>query len=347
MKTRCPRTVARALVLTAAVLTCTLPARAQITTGSVAGTVRDAQGGVIPGATVTLVREDQGTRSAPVVTSATHFRGSLYDVERNSDWNSNSKVNKLNGDPKPIAKERDWGFSIGGPVGKPGGDNKVFFFYAHEFQPRTAGNNVVRYRMPTALERQGDFSQSTDNNGNLYPFIKDPLLPGACNATTQAGCFADGGVLGRIPADRLYQTGLNILNQWPQPNLATAPGQAYNFELTRPAESVLSWQPAVRLDYQPTQKLRASFKYSGWQQRNQTINGTLPGFNDTKMQRPVVSSWVATVSYMFNPTTFLEMTYGAARTSWQAAPLPRHPPGRTSVHRRFRWGLRPIDEGRG
>ena len=28
---------------------------------------------------------------------------------------------------------------------------------------------------------------------------------------------------------------------------------------------------------QPTQKLRATFKYSGWQQRNQTINGTLPG----------------------------------------------------------------------
>ena len=255
-----------------------------------------------------------GLQITAVTKSGTnHFRGSLYDVERNSDWNSNSKVNKLNGDPKPIAKERDWGFSIGGPVGKPGGDNKVFFFYAHEFQPRTAGNNVVRYRMPTALERQGDFSQSTDNNGNLYPFIKDPLLPGACNATTQAGCFADGGVLGRIPADRLYQTGLNILNQWPQPNLATAPGQAYNFELTRPAESVLSWQPAVRLDYQPTQKLRASFKYSGWQQRNQTINGTLPGFNDTKMQRPVVSSWVATASYMFNPTTFLEMTYGRSQ----------------------------------
>ena len=31
------------------------------------------------------------------------------------------------------------------------------------------GNNVVRYRMPTALERAGDFSQSTDNNGNPFP----------------------------------------------------------------------------------------------------------------------------------------------------------------------------------
>ena len=255
-----------------------------------------------------------GLQITAVTKSGTNrFRGSVYDVERNSDWNSNSKVNKLNGDPKPVTKERDWGFSIGGPIGKAGGNNKLFFFYAQEFEPRTGGNNVVRFRMPTALERQGDFSQSIDNNGNLYPFIKDPLLTGACDAHNQAACFRDGGVLGRIPADRLYQTGLNILKMWPLPNAAVAPGQSYNYEITRPEESILSWQPAVRVDYQPTQKLRATFKYSGWQQRNQVINGTLPGFNDTKMQRPIVSSWVATTNYTFGPTTFLEATYGRSQ----------------------------------
>src|SRR3982750_2913353 len=153
-----------------------------------------------------------GVQVTAVTKSGTNqFRGSLYDVERDSDWNSNTKGNKLNGDPKPVLKERDWGYSLGGPIGKPGGANKLFFFYSQEFAPRTAGNNIVRYRMPTALERAGDFSQSTDNNGALYPYIKDPLLPGACSATTQAGCFADGGVVGRIPQSRLYQTGLNLL----------------------------------------------------------------------------------------------------------------------------------------
>ena len=255
-----------------------------------------------------------GLQITAVTKSGTNrFRGSLYDVERNSDWNSNSKVNELNGDPKPVSKERDWGFSIGGPVGKPGGNNRLFFFYAQEFSPRTAGNDVVRFRVPTALERAGDFSQTTDNLGNLYRFIKDPNLDGVCSAASQAACFADGGVLGRIPTSRLYQPGLNTLNLWPLPNTASAPGQAYNLELTRPSESILSWQPAVRVDYQPTQKLRATFKYSGWQQRNQIINGTLPGFNDTKMQRPVVSSWATTVNYSFGPTTFLEATYGRSQ----------------------------------
>ena len=45
-------------------------ASAQVNTGTVLGTVKDAQGGVIPGATVTLISEARGTRSAPVVTNA-------------------------------------------------------------------------------------------------------------------------------------------------------------------------------------------------------------------------------------------------------------------------------------
>ncbi len=42
----------------------------------------------------------------------------------------------------------------------------------------------------------------------------------------------------------------------------------------------------------------------------QTINGLLPGFNDSRMQRPKVSSWVASVNYSLTPTMFLEATYG-------------------------------------
>src|SRR6187551_2309889 len=45
------------------------PVSAQITTGNVTGTVKDAQGGVVPGATVILVSEARGTKSAPVTTN--------------------------------------------------------------------------------------------------------------------------------------------------------------------------------------------------------------------------------------------------------------------------------------
>src|SRR5262245_4667580 len=235
-----------------------------------------------------------GLQITAVTKSGTNrFHGSLYDVERNSDWNSNSHVNILNGDPKTVLRQRDWGYSIGGPIGKPGGNNKLFFFYSQEFEPRTGGNDVVRYRMPTQLERQGDFSQSTDNTGALYPYIKDPRLSGTCSATSQAACFNDGAV-GKIPASMLYQTGLNILNMWPLPNIANVPaGQNYNYQITRPSQSILSWQPAVRVDYQPLQSLRASVKYSGFSQQEETQNGSIPGWNDTRMVHPGVKLFAA------------------------------------------------------
>src|SRR2546422_35151 len=47
-----------------------LPASGQITTASVAGTVKDPQGAVIPGVAVTLISETRGTQLADVVTNS-------------------------------------------------------------------------------------------------------------------------------------------------------------------------------------------------------------------------------------------------------------------------------------
>jgi hypothetical protein len=254
-----------------------------------------------------------GLQITAVTKSGTNrFRGSAYMVQRNSDWWGNSVVNKKNGNPKGVQKEKDQGYSIGGPIGKPGGSNKLFFFYSQEFSPRTQGGDVQRWRFPTAAERAGDFSQSLDQNGALYNLIKDPLIAGNCTAADTTACFKDGGVLGKIPADRLSTVGVNILKQYPLPN-AGGPGVGFNYEVTRPNQSILSTQPAVRLDYQPMQSLRATFKYSGWQQRRDQILGLLPGFNDTQMQRPVISTLAFSANYNLNGTTFLEGTYGRSR----------------------------------
>lgn len=266
---------------------------------------------------VSNYQAEYGRSSGLQITSVTKsgtngFHGSAFMIMRKSRWNEISRTTLLNGDTRSVTDEKDMGYSIGGPIGRPGGNNRLFFFYSHEFDPRSTGGGTVRYRFPTALERAGDFSQSTDNNGNPYPYIKDPLLSGSCSASNQSACFKDGGVLGRIPANRLYTPGVKILDLYPMPNV-TIPGVAYNYEGKRKQQSLMSQQPVVKFDYQPWTRLRGSFKLAAWGQPNDIIYSSLPGFNDSKQYKAWFTLFATTINYSINPTTFVEGTFGRSR----------------------------------
>ena len=249
-----------------------------------------------------------GIQISGITKSGTNqFRGSLYSIERQGKWNSNSWQNVRNNNPKPVLKERDWGYTIGGPVGRPGGTNKLFFFYSEQFSPRTSGGAVNRFRVPTLLERQGDFSQTTDNTGARFNLIRDVSTNLPCVAADTRGCFQDGNVLGRIPQNRLYQLGVNILKTYPEPNVQ---GLNYNLETVAPNVDRNTFQHVVRVDYQASQKLRLTAKYAGQNATVQTNPGTIPGFNDTVFQFPAILVPSATVTYTLNASTVLEATYG-------------------------------------
>jgi Carboxypeptidase regulatory-like domain len=264
-----------------------------------------------------------GLQITAVTKSGTNrFRGSAYDLITNSDWNTARKLTVLNKDPKPVSESKTYGYSIGGPVGKPGGNNKLFFFYSHEYRPSNQAinnGNPVRLRVPTDLERKGDFSQTLDQNGALFNFIKDPLKTGACSQADQTACFADGGVVGRIPADRLYSVGIALLNRYPTPNRTQTPGSNYNWELggtssaALPTVDNLVQQPAIRVDYQLSSKLRVNAKYSGQRERVLTRAGNIPGFTDVLFPYPFITNYAVTANYALNPTTFIEGTYGFIR----------------------------------
>ena len=246
------------------------------------------------------------------------LRGSFFDIERNSDWNANTWANEQNGIAKAVSKERDWGYTLGGPVGKPGGVNKLFFFYAHQYSPRTTGGGLPnRFRVPTALERAGDFSASVDNNNNPVNLIRDSTTGLPCTAADQRGCFRDGGVLGKIPANRLYPLGLNILNLWPTPN---ASGLGYNFEAVPPTDKRTTHQPVIRGDYQVSSNLRITAKYAGQRATVKPTPGSIPGFNDSMNKFPFTTNYSTTVDYAINSSTMLEGTYGFIRVQ-QGSPI--------------------------
>jgi hypothetical protein len=261
-----------------------------------------------------------GLQITAVTKSGTNrFHGSAYDMQSDSDWATNSWAAAKNGDAKVNGKFKSLGYTIGGPVGKVGGNNKLFFFYAHEYRPTTTpinGGNPIRLRVPTAAERAGDFSQTLDQNGALFNLIKDPnsLLP--CTATNTAGCFQDGGVPGKIPASRFYGPGMAVLGRYPLPNRTQGPGENWNYEIASsalPTIKNLTQQPAVRIDYQTSPKLRFTGKYSGQRARRITQSGLIPGFSDVYTPYPFITNYGATVNYALSPTTFLEGTYGFIR----------------------------------
>jgi hypothetical protein len=254
--------------------------------------------------------------TAVTKSGSNQFRGAAYDVETNSDWNENTWVNERNGDAKPKTKTKTLGYAIGGPIGKPGGNNKLFFFYAHEYRPVTAAinnGNPIRIRVPTAAERAGDFSQTRDNNGALFNLIKDPNSTSPCTTANTAGCFQAGGVLGRIPADRLYSTGIALLSRYPAPNVTQATGTNYNYEVAAPTTENLTQQPALRVDYQLSPNLRFTGKYSGQRARKLITPGTIAGFNDVQNPYPFITNYGVTVNYTMNSSTFIEGTYGFIR----------------------------------
>src|SRR5258706_4262279 len=145
------------------------------------------------------------------------YHGSGYWYGRRDAWAAIPWENERAGTPKPKLKIDTPGFNLGGPVPMLGSksEKKLFFFYSMEAPQVQKPGQVRLYRMPTALERRGDFSQTLDANGRLM-FIKDPLSPLPCSVTTGgAGCFP-GNV---IPANRLDPNGLAVLNDLPLPNV--------------------------------------------------------------------------------------------------------------------------------
>jgi Carboxypeptidase regulatory-like domain/TonB-dependent Receptor Plug Domain len=179
------------------------------------------------------------------------YQGSGYWYGKRDAWNANAWENNRQGLTKPRLHIDDPGFNIGGPVRIPGlydpkDNKKLFFFYSFEAPQVDKPGPIRLYRMPTALERQGDFSQTVDANGKLIS-IKDPSLSGACSVTTGGpGCFP-GNV---IPANRIDPNALALMKMMPLPNTTSA-NNSYNFQ-RQETSSNPRFNNLVRLDGHPS-----------------------------------------------------------------------------------------------
>jgi hypothetical protein len=142
------------------------------------------------------------------------FHGSAFEFLRNTVFNANDWGNPF--DTPPMHRNQ-FGVTFGGPIAK----NKTFFFASYSGLRQNTSTFLSSAIVPTALERNGDFSHSLDANGAKV-FIKDPTKAGTCSATVQTACFSSGGVINVIPVGRLDMTAMNIVNKFiPVANVGT------------------------------------------------------------------------------------------------------------------------------
>lgn len=134
-----------------------------------------------------------------VKSGSNQFHGSAFEFLRNSVLDAQ---NTFDGDKK-LFQRNQFGGTIGGPVKK----DKIFFFFSYEGLRQKLPLNADIATVPTALMRQGNFSELLNSalvGQTLFP-ITDPIT-----GTPFAGNI--------IPAARINPVGQRYLNAFPLPN---------------------------------------------------------------------------------------------------------------------------------
>ena len=191
------------------------------------------------------------------------LHGSGYYFGQWTALNANGFFANESGQSIPEYHRHQFGGTVGGPIVK----NKFFYFFNYD---RTIYNApyTLTTTVPTALQKQGDFSQTFNPDGTLQQ-IFDPFsaMPGT-NQAGQPDVVRTAYAGNKIPTYEFNPIGAKILALYPSP---TSPGDpvtgANNF-----FKNYLLGQPAhqynLKLDYTLNDKNRLSGRFSkGYLQR--------------------------------------------------------------------------------
>jgi hypothetical protein len=213
-----------------------------------------AEFGRISGGYVTLI-----TKGGTNKLSGTGYAYMFDDVFNANSWEQSSI-----GAKKANFRQNTYGYTAGGPVVVPGydGHNKTFFFVENEYFRRNEAGRVNLNSVPTALERTGDFSQTT-YNGRVY-LMYDPNGPQVFNAAR--GLWERTGLLGgdgrHVPAELISPVSKAILAMIPMPNRPSVAGSSalnnYQFESS---SHQADFKIGLRIDHNLTNTQRLSGRF--------------------------------------------------------------------------------------
>jgi hypothetical protein len=271
-----------------------VPALQSVQEVSIVSNIYDAQYGRIGGG-VTTINLKSGTNA---------LHGQLFHFIENEKLYASGWISNALGGSKTPFKQNVFGFEFDGPVFIPkvaDGRNKLFFMISLEgLRERNPGLQVRK--MPTAAERQGDFSQLRNASGapvTIYdPYTRQP--------------FAGN----RIPASQISPIAARVASFYPEPNRPPiGPDNQGNYSLVTAAKNGYdSWNG--KMDYRPAARSSYSFRYAqtpwsnfariAWGTNAAEPSGEAPS---TRVSR----TWAADTTHTLSPAMVFNLRAGLAR----------------------------------
>jgi hypothetical protein len=188
-------------------------------------------------------QDASGTLIAVIKSGSSKFHGDAYEFVRNDVFNSRNFFAADRGS----YKKNDFGYTLGGPFYIPGHYNtdksKTFFFWSEEWRKQIAPN-TFNVQVPSAGERQGNFSDVCPNP-TTSSFADCPTDP-----TT--GTYFPGN---QVTADPNAQALMVMISP---PNIGSG---ALSFFQANPSYATNWREELIRVDQNITPKVRAMVHY--------------------------------------------------------------------------------------
>jgi len=195
-----------------------------------------------------------GTVVSLLMKSGTNeFHGSGYWFFRRPELDANSFYGNAAGQPIGAYDIDQWGGTVSGPIKK----NKTFFFFDYEKDRDTAPGTGTT-SVPTALQKQGNFTQTFNPDGSLE-VIYNPFNQ---SCTAEQVCTRVPFPNNTVPASMFDAIGKNLINLYPAPNIPGDPVTGlnnYTYTLIYPAPS---YQFDIKIDHNFSESNRISGRYS-------------------------------------------------------------------------------------
>jgi hypothetical protein len=253
------------------------------------------------------------------------LHGDLFEFLRNDAIDANDFFANRVGQQKPMFRLNQFGFTVGAPIYIPKvykGVDKTFFFVDYQGSRWRQGSTFFT-TVPSALQRQGDFSRTLNTAGALVtiynPFstTADPNNKGQFIRTAFPGNI--------IPPSMLNGITQKVLSFVPTPNVPGNPFTGVNNYLSGAERSINESDLGIRIDHNlgDREKIFGRFAFNKNDLVQPNYFGDVATPSDGALGTVTLHSFGGALhsTTTISPTTVLSVSLGYARWVWNRSQL--------------------------